>query len=478
MNIENIEGFSLMNLSLKNIILGKNGCGKSYLLKQIERNIRGNANVGKVRYISPERGGNLVYESGVDQAVTNEAALMDDSRRKNQSENFKQQSVTLYRRLELLTLREIETTHTLPDYQPQNFQNILDKINTLLDRVQIVRADTGFNLVIKETGVTTNAQLLSSGEAELVSLAIEFLSFRKECDLAAQNYLFVDEPDVHLHPDLQDKLAQFISREISADYLTIIIASHSTSFVGALAKGGNARIAFMKRGDTTLNFADITEVQKQILPMFGAHPLSNVFNEAPILIVEGEDDERIWQQAVRSSIGHIAVYPCVAGSIEQMNTYEVQADSIIGAVYDNAKGFSLRDRDDSTEEITNVGNIVRIKLSCRAAENLILSDDVLIFAQTNWDALKVQIETFVNESSHHKYHAKMKEFFDGGLDRKNHDLKDLRMVLAGFLTNKPWEVLVGQTIALIVTGSKLEGQNSLAAYFGTKACTELLGITN
>lgn len=478
MNLEDIRGFSLMNLARKNIILGKNGCGKSYLLKQVEQHIRGRQNIGKVRYISPERGGNLFYESTVEQNLRHASTWMDDTRRRNQAENFRQQSVSLYTRLEMLTLREIEREHTQVGYQPKNFQNTIDKINTLLDRVRLERSENGFILIVKDTGQSTSAELLSSGEAELVSLAIEFLSFSKECDLTRQNFLFIDEPDVHLHPDLQDKLAQFISTEISASHLTIVIASHSTSFVGALARDGNANIAFMKKGDIKLDFREINEMQKQILPMFGAHPLSNVFNEAPILIVEGEDDERIWQQAVRSSVGRIRFYPCVAHSIDQMNAYETQADNIIGAVYDNAKGFSLRDRDGASEEIDNIGSIVRMRLSCRAAENLLLSDDVLRFAGTDWNGLLVDVQNFVLESTHHRYHERMREFLDSGANRKDFDLKEIRMVLAGLVTNKPWEVLVGQTIAHILQNPGIDGDNSLKSYLGPKVCTELLRLAN
>jgi len=57
----------------------------------------------------------------------------------------------------------------------------------------------------------------------------------------------------------------------------------------------------MRPGDTDLQFAPIDDGLRKVLPVFGAHPLSNIFNQAPVLLLEGDDDERIWQQAVRSS---------------------------------------------------------------------------------------------------------------------------------------------------------------------------------
>lgn len=266
----------------------------------------------------------------------------------------------------------------------------------------------------------------------------------------------------------------FIASEMDKEHLVVILSTHSTSLLGALARKESTRVAFMRRGDKELKFRDMTDIHKRVLPMFGAHPLSNIFNEAPILLVEGEDDERIWQQAVRTSIGRICVYPCVADSVDRLGEFETEANNIIDAVYDNARGYSLRDRDIGSEAIDDVGHIVRMCLSCRASENLMLSDDVLKFAGTNWNDLQDAIRNFVAESSHHPYHKAMKTFLDEGLDRKGADLKDIRMVLAGFISKKPWEVLVGQAIAALDGTSGLENENSLPSYLGQKVCQEIL----
>ncbi len=48
----------------------------------------------------------------------------------------------------------------------------------------------------------------------MISLGIECLVFEKESASAKENILFLDEPDVHLHPDLQVRLCHFI-RDLS-----------------------------------------------------------------------------------------------------------------------------------------------------------------------------------------------------------------------------------------------------------------------
>ena len=157
--------------------------------------------------------------------------------------------------------------------------------------------------------------------------------------LFRSNILFLDEPDVHLHPDLQVRLMHFLKELVSGNNFKIIIATHSTAILGALESYTNTHLAFMTFDQKELDFKGISAVYKKVLPVFGAHPLSNVFNEAPILLVEGEDDERIWQQVVRSSDSKIKIYPCSVDSISSMNSFEQEAQKIIRTVYDNAKGI-------------------------------------------------------------------------------------------------------------------------------------------
>lgn len=480
MDYNNLNGFSLKEVNRVNIILGKNGCGKSYLLKEVEKAFRALPNIGQVRYVSPERAGFLQYEPSIDQNISSNPNWLTEIRRRNQSGNFKQQSMILYRRLELMVLRGIEQDHVKPDYQPRNFNNTIDKINTLLDRVRIERIENGgFNIVDKESETITSAEEISSGESELISLAIEFLDFVHGSDPAKENILRIDEPDVHLHPDLQCRLANFIKDELSLPYIKIILATHSTSLLSALARETDTSVAFMKYKDKNISFCKVTESLKQILPMFGAHPLSNVFNGAPILLLEGEDDERVWQQTIRSSEGRIQVYPCASDSITQLNKYEIEANNILESVYDNAQGYSLRDSDNAQDkDISDIGKVVRMRLNCRAAENMMLSDDVLEIAGINWATLQSLIDSFMLESPSHKYFTQVKAFVDGGYDRKGADLKDIRNVLVGLMTNKPWEVLVGQAIAQVNKKIDFKNPDSLSSYLGKKVINKIPGLSS
>ena len=77
MNIESVNGYTLIDLNKISVVLGKNGCGKSTMLRRLEQGLRdlsnqnivsgqhmltkGTRDYGESRYITPERGGTLTY---------------------------------------------------------------------------------------------------------------------------------------------------------------------------------------------------------------------------------------------------------------------------------------------------------------------------------------------------------------------------------------------------------------------------------
>lgn len=476
MDIENTSGYTLKNLNKINIILGKNGCGKSRLLREVDRGISTQTqSYGRSKYITPERGGALTYEPGIEQNLTHDINWLPNDRRKNQTTHFRQQSVAQFRKLETLVLREIEKARRGDsDY---TFDLYVQKINDLLDNIQIARHELTFKIYLKNTNQELSADAISSGESELISLGIECLIFNKECVEGKENILFLDEPDVHLHPDLQVRLMHFLSNLTSENSFRVLIATHSTAILGALESFSNTHIAFMTFGQKKIEFKPISEAYRKILPVFGAHPLSNIFNMVPILLVEGDDDERIWQQVVRSSQGRIRLYPCSVDGISNMNSFEQETQQIIKSVYDDAKAYSLRDRDINNDNVEDMPPIIRMKLSCRNAENLLLADEVLLELETNWDQVKESIDKWLDENSQHPHFEIMRKFKADGYLRKESDLKEIRNDLMGIIgSNKPWEVAVGQTIAKLRCDldSNCNREGKITTYLGTKVVENLL----
>lgn len=471
-----VEGKCLRNLGQINVILGKNGCGKSTILRYFDQRRLSIPGVAQVKYISPERGGSLESSSGVFDSLRNNPQWGSDVLRVNRVDNFRQISFAEFQMLETLVLRSIESDHEIRKDFSNNFDNTMGIINQLLDNIKLVRDPrSGFEIRGTNNTEKRNPQTLSSGESELISLGIQILSFAYQADHESnrtkENLLLLDEPDVHLHPDLQVRLMKLLIEATKNKPIKTIIATHSTAILGALNQSGG-RVHFMKKDQDELTFVPIDDQLKNILPVFGAHPLSNVFNQSPILLVEGESDVRIWQQAVRSSEGKIKLWPCGVGTKNKMDEYEDKVSAIIDSVYDSAKAFSLRDRDNDLCEIDDKTNVVRFRLNCCEAENLVLSDDVLASLKTDWEQMKNAIRLWLEKNTNHVKYSAMKAFAVS-FDRKNAKVKDMRLIfidLAG--SNKPWEVVVGQTISeLSASSSRTEG--SLVDFLGTKIIAKL-----
>ena len=401
---------------------------------------------------------------------------ISEQRRQNSFNDFRDQSVTFYRKLELLVLRKFQQDQNSP-----KFSIYINKINSLLDNIKIAEGEPVFKALKKETEEEIDTAYLSSGESELISLGIELLTFSIEIKQGKENFFFLDEPDVHLHPDLQVRLMCFLKELVQNNNFKVIIATHSTTILSALEPFDNAHLAFLNFGEKTIDFHPVSAIYRKILPVFGAHPLSNVFNEAPVLLVEGEDDERIWQQVIRSSNGKVRIYPCSVDGIKNMHDFERETQKIIQNLYDEAKGYSLRDCDDEECEIENLPPIIRMRLSCRASENLLLSDEVLAKLKFSWDKLKAKMDIWLERNSDHVHHEIMDNFKNSGYDRKSFDIKDIRNDIMGIIgSEKPWEVVVGQTIASTKwdTYGCYSKEGKLGAFLGRKVVENLLHIAN
>lgn len=463
--------FIARNLSKINILMGRNGSGKSSMLTGLDAVLRGGTE-WRVAYITPERGGNLEYMPNVEQNSLDES-WVPTTRRKNQFAQFREQTVVQYRRLELAVLRRLEdsvVTQGEPVDAQMGFKPTMNMINGLLENIEIRRGDTGaFTLHSRKTQEAIAAEAISSGEAELISLAIEVFIFAVQ-SADKSSVLLLDEPDVHLHPDLQARLMRLIQQLVNDYGFTVVIATHSTPILAALNGAEELAVGFISAGQKDVTFRPVSEAMRAVLPVFGAHPLSQVFNEAPILLVEGDDDVRVWQQATRTAEGALKLFPVACGGLSTLPAFEQSVVDILASIYDNPVGYSLRDRDESPEDIQDLQPLIRMRLSCRAAENLLLTDEVLTACGTTWLTVLDRMKAWLATGLAHPRRNDLQAFVDQGADRKGYDLKELRMLLVGeFLaSSRPWEVLVGQSLGqLSKAGTAAAGPGSLVDFLGS-----------
>lgn len=451
------------------VLLGKNGAGKSTLLRSLDE--QENLNT---RYITPERGGELKYEANIDQTIINNANWLTNVRRKNRSENFRQQSAVQFRNLEILYLREIEKDQTKRRDLTHTFDRVIDKLNAYLPAITLVRSDRGFAIKNK-AGANIDEGAISSGEAEFIAQAIELLVFSHS--ESTSKMLLLDEPDVHLHPDLQVRFVQLIEAVAVDRDMKVVIATHSTAILSGFSAGADLQVVpVASRTQTDFTGFAREKVSDELLPIFGAHPLSTVFNQAPVVLVEGDDDKRVIDQVVRSSNGAIRLTPCVVGTVTEMGRWEQWLETFLPVVYDQPIAYSLRDLDDApTAEIDDLTVVRRARLNCYAMENLLVTDDVFVSCGVTAAQIAATLERWLAALPNHPQAAEVRAFLDGLDGRRTLKIKEIRnIVLMALGVTKPWEVLLGQVLAAGAwrTGA---GEHSMITYLGPKAA-RLLGL--
>ena len=454
------------------VFIGKNGAGKSTLLRSMN-----SGQTPNFKYISPERGGTLRYDPGVDNNIASNENWLKDTRQTNRFEQFRQQSAAQFRNLETAVLREIEKDKEKRGNFSYTFDAILDQINELLPAIRMIRNDKGGFSIQTKLGQQLDEGSISSGESELIALAIEVLVFSR---LSIPNkVILLDEPDVHLHPDLQQRFTYFVETIANEHDLRVVIATHSTAIIGAFSKDAELQIIpIIKRNQTEFWSFSRTEVSESILPIFGAHPLSSAFNKSPVILVEGEDDRRVIEQIVRSSNGKFSISPCAVGGVTELARWEDWLNKFLPALYDSSKAFSLRDHDDAqNDDLNDLEHVCRLRLSCYAMENILLSDQVLENFGFDSASFKLTLQTRTEKFPDHKYTPNLSELLKDFENRKNISIKDVRNIIVAELgSNKQWEVIVGQSIAANINVTN-QNVHSIQSYIGPKILTSLFNFS-
>ncbi len=458
----------LVNAAKFTVLIGKNGSGKSTLLRSLNSGDRPH-----IKYISPERGGTLKYDPNVDNNISSSEGWLKQTRQTNRFEQFRQQSAAQFRNLETAVLREIEKVAEKRADLTYTFDAILEQINKLLPAIRMIRNDKGGFSIQTKLGQPLDEANISSGESELIALAIEVLVFSRQS--MANKMLLLDEPDVHLHPDLQQRFTAFVEVVAAAHDLRVVIATHSTAIIGAFSKNADLHIVpISNRDQSDFVVFSRSAVCEEILPIFGAHPLSTAFNRSPIVLVEGDDDRRVLEQVVRSGGGRFALAPCVVGSVTELSEWEDWLNRFLPVLYDTPKAFSLRDLDDAQQaDINDLDHVCRIRLNCYAVENLLLSDQVLEAHGFDAESFRTALQARVDRMPDHKYTAALRALVADFENRRTRNIKDVRnIVVAELGSNKPWEVLLGQSIAANVATAD-PNEHSIQSYLGPKAVTNL-----
>jgi len=148
---------------------------------------------------------------------------------------------------------------------------------------------------------------LSVGERSIIQIILTAVGHDLKSGL-----LLLDEPELHLHPQIQSNVLNLIS-DLAAEYdLQIILATHSPSFITERTISNVYR--FYLDGDVTKIIRPaLTPNQKVLLRVLELSNATKIFFARKVLLVEGESDEYFMRFFLKKE------YPQEAQGIEVLN---------------------------------------------------------------------------------------------------------------------------------------------------------------
>lgn len=187
----------------------------------------------------------------------------------------------------------------------ESFDRLLRRILQPLPDWKIEQADSGsYYLKFEYSGQFHNSDGLGEG---LISIFFIIDAFY---DSKPNNIIVIDEPELSLHPSLQNKLANFIS-EYAKDR-QIILATHSPYFIDWTWIMNGAKVARIKREQEGSTINQLSEaINKNIRGLInnlnnphilGLDAKSVFFLEDNVILVEGQEDV-VFYKLIEKEIG-------------------------------------------------------------------------------------------------------------------------------------------------------------------------------
>lgn len=436
------EAWTLSGINEVNVLLGRNGSGKSQLLKKIR-----DADVENSYLIVAERGGDITVQHG----LMNEIASPAWQRQRtegNISGDYRSEVVTRLQSYLILrgATENKDITHDLAEiFQPLSI--ILPDFS-----VQLKKENPYYTLTrLKDNSQVSAISGLSSGESQLFTIGLDILTIigMKKLQGRMDFRLLIDEPDAHIHQDLQVKFADFLIALNKEYSFPIFIATHSTSLLSALGLFGGNKVSVFNISPVASNLVGeaFNSVKKQLTAMLGGHLILGPLFSAPLLLVEGDDDYRVWLHAARGGQMNISVMPCNGDEIFE---YQSTLEKMFSSLSENQtlRAYVLIDGDKNRPQAspTKPQNYTQyFQLNCHETENLYLSDEVL--RELGYEGWPQALQKIVNEAP--KYGASQAALLElQGIDRRTADIKSVIHQLAQILDSKNvlWAVRVGKLL--------------------------------
>jgi hypothetical protein len=165
-----------------------------------------------------------------------------------------------------------------------------------------------------------------------------------------------------------------------------------------------------------------------------------------IVIVEGNDDFLVWNQAARNqNFDDIAIIEAGGGDILQYKTY---TEKILNAISDDASkaGITLTDRDKKEDTTHDTNSILPIqRLQCYSIENLLLTNEVLHSIKSDID-LNVELDSISSSSPEDKVEIDKIKTDKKGTKISKDLIKKIHNKIDTHSNTADWRIRVGKVL--------------------------------
>lgn len=166
------------------------------------------------------------------------------------------------------------------------YVDIMDGVSDL--RVQYDQGGPGHSktIVVEEEKyeIKFKSEDISSGSKEILVLLTQVFLAEEFANL-----LVLEEPELHVHPEAENKIYSILNEIVSGDGPQIIVSTHSDVFVNQSDVSNIVRVE--RDGDTTLRTVSEGEIEQELAEL--GYDKSGLLQSEAVVFVEGRSDKRI-----------------------------------------------------------------------------------------------------------------------------------------------------------------------------------------